>query len=131
LVETRKLIESLPLESRASLSVVALSLNPEYETTELMAALAAAYGFTYPEFRYLNGQPALMHEVLAQLQFARVRNSETGVIDHANLFILLDARGAIAYRFNLNPRHQAWLREAIIALGAEAAELERIRVAGL
>jgi protein SCO1/2 len=131
LIETRKLIESLPAEARAQLSVVALSLNPEYETTELMAALAAAYGFTYPEFRYLNGKPALMHDVLAQLQFARVRNSATGVIDHANLFIVLDARGTIAYRFNLNPRHQAWLREAIVALTAEAAEFERIRVAGL
>jgi len=131
LIETRKLIESLPVESRGRVSVVALSLNPEYETTELMAALAAGYGFTHPEFRYLNGEPVLMHRLLEQFQFARVRNSETGVIEHANLFILLDARGAIAYRFNLNSRHQAWLREAIVSLTAEAADVERARVAGL
>lgn len=130
LIETRKLIESLPAEARERLRVVALSLNPEYDTSELMAAMAAAYGFTHPEFRYLNGEPKLMHGLLEQLQFARVRNPDTGLIDHANLLILIDSRGAIAYRFNLNPRHQAWMREAIIALSAEAAELEKVRVAG-
>jgi protein SCO1/2 len=131
LIETRKLIDSLPAEVRSRLSVVALSLNPEYETTELMAALAAGYGFTHPEFRYLNGEPKMMHGLLEQLQFARVRNPDTGLIDHANLFILLDARGTIAYRFNLNPRLQSWLREGILALGAEAANLEEARVARL
>lgn len=119
LIETRRLIDSLPAGARARLSVVALSLNPEYETTEIMAGLAAAYGFTHPEFRYLNGRPELMHDILAQLQFARVRNSETGVIDHANLLMLIDAGGRIAYRFNLNPKHQAWMHEAIVALANE------------
>jgi cytochrome oxidase Cu insertion factor (SCO1/SenC/PrrC family) len=94
-----------------------------------MAAMAAAYGFKHPEFRYLNGEPAFMHGLLEELQFARVRNPDTGVIDHANLLILLDGRGRIAYRFNLNPRHQAWLREGIIGLSAEAAELEKARIA--
>lgn len=131
LIETRHLIESLPEESRARLSVVALSLNPEYETSELMAAVAAGYGFQHPEFRYLNGDPAVMHRVLEQLQFARVRNPTTGLIEHANLLILIDAKGAIAYRFNLNPRHRAWLREAILALTAEAAVAGEAHVAAL
>jgi protein SCO1/2 len=131
LIETRKLIDLLPADVRARLSVVALSLNPEYETTELMAALAAGYGFTHPEFRYLNGEPAMMHGLLEQLQFARVRNPETGLIDHANLFILIDAGGTIAYRFNLNPRLHSWLREGILSLASEAAQLEAARVARL
>jgi protein SCO1/2 len=130
LIETRKLLDSLPAAARERLTVVAMSLNPEYDTTELMAGLAAGYGFRHPEFRYLNGDPAVMHALLEQLQFARVRNAQTGLIDHANLFILLDARGTIAYRFNLNPRHRSWMREGIIALAAEAAELEGARVAG-
>lgn len=119
LVETRALLDALPAAARARVSIVALSLNPEYDTTELMASVAAGYGFTYPEFRYLNGDPATVHRALEQLNFARVRNARTGVIDHANLFVLLDASGAIAYRFNLNPRHRAWLRAAILALTAE------------
>ena len=131
LIETQKLIASLPAGARERLSVVAMSLNPEYDTTELMAGLASGYGFKHPEFRYLNGNPAVMHGLLEQLQFARVRNAQTGMIDHANLFILLDATGTIAYRFNLNPRHRAWMREAIIALADEALKPANAQVAGL
>ena len=119
LIETRKLLDSLRPAARAKLSVVALSLNPEYDTVAMMSAVASGYGFVHPEFRYLNGDAAVMHGVLEDLQFARVRNAQTGVIDHANLLILIDAEGKIAYRFNLNPRHQAWLREAVLQLTAE------------
>jgi cytochrome oxidase Cu insertion factor (SCO1/SenC/PrrC family) len=67
----------------------------------------------------LNGEPARVLESLTQLGFARVRNAETGVIDHANLFLVLDAGGKIAYRFNLDPRHKAWLKEAVVSLARE------------
>ena len=122
LVNTHKLLDSLPADVRQHVSVVALSLNPEYETTELMAGLASGYGFKHPEFRYLNGQPERVHEILQQLQFSRVRNPQTGVIEHTNLLLLLDARGEIAYRFTLSARHEAWLREAVLQLVAEAKQ---------
>lgn len=124
LLETRKLLDSLPAEVRAQVSVLALSLNPEYDTAPLMAAVAAGHGFQHPEFRYLNGDPPTMHGILEALQFARVKNAQTGVIDHANLLLLIDPEGLIAYRFNLNPRHQAWLREAILALAGETRDRE-------
>jgi protein SCO1 len=128
LIETRRLLDTLPAAARARVTVIAMSLNPEYETTAIMAAMAAGYGFQHPEFRYLNGEPEMMHRILEQLQFARVKNVRTGVIDHANLLMLIDARGEIAYRFNLNPRHQSWLREAVLQLTAEAAadEMESV-----
>jgi protein SCO1/2 len=122
LIETRRLLDSLPAAVRARVSVLAFSLNPEYDTREQMAAVAAGYGFSHPEFRYLNGAPAEMHPLLDRWQFARVRNPQTGAIDHANLFLLLDPEGRIAYRFNLNPRHQAWLRAAILDLAGPAQE---------
>ena len=125
LIETRALLDTLPPAVRSRVSVVALSLNPEYDTTELMAAVASGYGFRHPEFRYLNGDPARLLPVLEHLQFSRVRNPATGVIEHANLFLVVDAAGRIAYRFNLNPRHQAWLREALVSLAAEAARERR------
>jgi protein SCO1 len=130
LIETKKMIESLPLEARERLGVVALSLNPEYDTTALMDRIAEAYGFSYPQFRYLNGDVAEMNELLTLLGFSRSRNPETGMIDHANLFLLVDRRGKIAYRFTLQPRHQAWLREAILALTEEAAAAEALAQAG-
>jgi len=120
LLELRALLDGLPAADRAVVSVAALSLNPEYDTSERMGAVASAYGFTHPEFRYLNGDPAIMHDLLTRLQFSAVRNPQTGVIDHANLFIVVDAQGRIAYRFSLDPRNRTWLRAAVMSLTAEA-----------
>lgn len=122
LIETRRLLDSLPAAVRARVSVVALSLNPEYDTTALMTAVTAGYGFRHPEFRYLNGAPDRMHDLLDRWQFARSKNPQTGQIDHANLFLLLDADGHIAFRFNPSPRHRDWLREAVLLLAAETGE---------
>ncbi len=119
LLETRKLIASLPPELRARVAIVALSLNPEEDTMELMDRVTGGYGFQYPEFRYVNGEPAGMHDALTRLGFARRKNPQNRVIEHANLFLLLDARGEIAYRFTLDQRHRSWLREGLVALARE------------
>lgn len=120
LIRTGELLKSLPEPVRARLGVVALSLNPEYDTAEQMTGLAEAYGLGYPIFRYLNGDPAVMHPLLRAFQFAARRNLRSGAIDHANLFILIDAEGRIAYRLNLDRRHRDWLHDAVLALVAEA-----------
>ena len=120
-LEVKKLLDELPAVERAGLSVVALSLNPEYETAALMDAVASGRGFSHPEFRYVNGaQPAAMHDLLTSLQFSATRNPSTGAIDHANLFLLVDRSNHIAYRFTLDPRHRAWLRAGLRALLRES-----------
>jgi cytochrome oxidase Cu insertion factor (SCO1/SenC/PrrC family) len=120
--EVKDLIESLPPELRERFSAVALSLNPEYDTREMMTAIAEAYGFPYPAFRYASGPPSDMHDLLTRLQFAAVKNPQTGAIDHANLFLLVDAGGRIAYRFNLLDRHRPWLHQATRQLLEEASD---------
>ncbi|MBP8256120.1 MAG: SCO family protein [Opitutaceae bacterium] len=119
--ELHAVLGELPAEERAHLGVVALSLNPEYETAEIMDAMATAQGLAYPEFRYTNArEPAVMRDVLTRLQFSATRDPETGIIDHANLFQLIDAEGHVAFRFTLDPRHRAWLREGLLHLLREA-----------
>lgn len=121
LLEIKALLDELPPAERAGLNVVALTLNPEYETTTLMDMVTSVRGFTHPEFRYVNAaQPAAMHELLTSLQFSATRNAQTGVIDHANLFLLVDRTNHIAYRFTLDSRHRAWLRVALRSLLSEA-----------
>ena len=116
LIQVAELLETLPPKARGGLQVMAFSLNPEYDTAELMGAVAEAYGFVYPEFRYLNGEAEAIRPVLRDFQFSPRRNPETGIVDHANLFILVDAEGRVAYRFNLDRRHRGWLRDATISL---------------
>lgn len=121
LQEIQALQATLPAEVRERLSVVALSLSPEYDSDIMRQRIAEGYAQEYPHFRYLNGEPETMHDILTRLGFARVRDPRTGVITHTNLFILVDAQGRIAYRLSLDERLRPWLREAVHALAAEAA----------
>lgn len=121
--QLKDLTESLAPEVRERVALVALSLNPDYDTSNLMRAVAQAYDFPYPHFRYLNGAPDEMRDLLTRFQFSPVLNPETGVIDHANLFIVIDAGGRIAYRFGLDPRQRTWLHEAVTQLVGEIGPL--------
>lgn len=125
LMQVAELLETLPPRARAGLQVMAFSLNPEYDTAELMGAVAEAYGFVYPEFRYLNGEAEEIRPVLRDFQFSPRRNPETGIVDHANLFVLVDAEGRVAYRFNLDRRHRGWLRDAALSLLEEVPAAPR------
>ncbi|WP_404425309.1 SCO family protein [Nibricoccus sp. IMCC34717] len=123
LLDLQELRKSLPEDVRARLDIVALSLNPEYDTRDVMSSVAEAYGFSYPEFKYANGAVDSMRRLLRDLQFAPRKNPDTGVIEHANLFILVDGAGRIAFRFNLDSNHPGWLREAVMLLARERREL--------
>lgn len=119
LQEIQALQAALPPQVRDRLTVVALSLSPEYDSDSMRQRIAAGYGQEYPHFRYVSGEPAIMHDLLTRLGFSRTRDSRTGVIAHTNLFILLDAQGRIAYRLSLDQRLRPWLLEAVLALAAE------------
>ena len=122
LTEIRELLEGLEPELREQVQVAAITLNPENETPEQMRAYITGYGFEYPEFKYLNGDPQFVRQTLKRLQFSRTEYPEYGIIDHSNMFLLIDANGRIAYRLTLDDRHQSWLKEALTALAVEARE---------
>ena len=127
LMEVKNLLENLPPGANEHLGVLALSLDPDRDSLELTGSIARAYGFSHPRFRYLNGDPTVMSNLTSRLQFSAMRNPETGVIDHASLFILVDADGRIAYRLSADARHRGWVRAAVQELCAEAG---RTKTAG-
>jgi len=49
-----------------------------------------------------------MHDALTRLQFSATRNPQTGVIDHANLFLLVDRSGT-------SPTASRWIRATRVA----------------
>lgn len=116
LMQTNALLDDLPTEVREEVQVVALSLNPEYDTSELMGRVAEGYGFEYPQFRYLNGEAGTMEGILQRFGFSRSVDPQTGVVNHASLFLFLDREGRIAYRLALDERTEAWLKAAILDL---------------
>lgn len=121
LLQIKQTLDALPADVRREVQVAALSLDGDADTAELMATIAEGHGFAYPQFRYLNGPSAHLNDVLDRFSFSRVRNRATGRIEHSNLFILIDRRGEIAYRFALDPRQASWLGDALTELVREPA----------
>lgn len=120
--QTKNVLAALSPEERAGLTVVAVTLDPARDTPEVLRRLAEAQGMEAPLFNAVTGAPAYVEDVLDRYQFARTRDPETGRIDHANLFVLIDRAGRIAYRFTLGPQQAAWLETALHQLLAEKTQ---------
>lgn len=106
-------IAAVPADLRADLRVIAVSMDPEKDTPDVLAELARRYEVEAPRYELVTGEPAQVERVLDDMGIARTRNPDTGVIDHANLFLLIDRGGRIAYRLTLGERQQRWLVSAL------------------
>jgi cytochrome oxidase Cu insertion factor (SCO1/SenC/PrrC family) len=60
-----------------------------------------------------------VNDVLDRLEISRSANPMSGEIDHANLFLLIDKGGKLAYRLTLGAQQEQWLVEALRVLVAE------------
>lgn len=111
--QAKRAVAQLAPEEQANLTVVGITLDPEHDTPEVLAQMAAAQEVRAPQFRLATGEPGAVNALLDALQVARTRNPETGVIDHVNLFVVVDRSGRIAYRFSLGERQERWLESAL------------------
>lgn len=106
-------LDALTPEERRSVRVVAVTLNPEHDKQPVMLKTAARYQVKAPEYRLLWGEPAEVNATLDALEIARSKNPMSGEIDHANLFIVVDKKGQVAYRLTLGERQERWLVDAL------------------
>jgi protein SCO1/2 len=116
LERARRAVEEQPAEARADLRVIGVTLDPEHDEPEKLLRLARRHGLEPPLYQLVTGAPADVEAVLDAMSVARRRDARTGVIDHANLFLLIDRHGRIAYRLALGPRHERWLDSALRVL---------------
>jgi len=121
MAQARRVVASLDDAQRADLAVVAITLDPAHDTPENLDRMATAQKLEPPLWRLLGGDPPEVERVLDRLDVTRRRDPATGVIDHPNLFILLDRQGRIAYRLSLGPRQERWLGVALRLLLQERA----------
>lgn len=121
LTQARNAIAELPAAQREDLRVVAVTLDPAHDSPEVLAELAGMHTLEQPLYQLVTGPPPEVERILDQMEVARVRNPETGVIDHANLFLLLDRAGRVAYRFTIGEQQQRWLTAALRVLLEEEA----------
>ncbi len=112
----REALRPLPPDERARVDVVAITLDPSHDTPERLAEMARSHNISAPGFRLLTGPAPVVERTLDELSIARTRNAQTGVIDHANVYVLLDREGRVAYRLSPNERQRAWVVSALRAL---------------
>lgn len=121
LTQLRRTTDSLDPGLLEDLVVLGITLDPEHDGPEELSFLADRHGVSPPLFRLLYGEPDQVNAILDDFSFARIAVEERGEIDHADLFVLIDRRGAIAFRLNLGPRTQDWLKTALEVLLLEEA----------
>lgn len=120
MAQLQRSLDALPPTERRDVRAVLVTLNPEHDDRVVLADLAERHGVRAPEYQFLTGQVDEVNRVLDQLQIARKRDPHSGVIDHANLFIVLDRSGKVAYRFTLGERQERWLTQALSVLVADS-----------
>jgi len=116
LSQTKAAIAELSPEEREGLRVIAVTMDPENDSPDVLNKLAKNHGMESALYHLVTGDPAEVEPLLDRMQIARQRDPETGIISHANLFLLIDREGRIAYRLGLGERQQRWLTSALRVL---------------
>lgn len=114
-------LAELSPEQRQDLRALAVTLDPDRDTPEVLSALRQGQGLEKPTWSLLSGPRATVEDGLHRLGFAWERDPDTGVINHSNMFVLIDRQGRVAYRLSLGARQQRWLVSALSTLLAEPA----------
>ncbi len=119
LTQAKNAIAKLSDAERADLRVIAVTLDAENDSPGVLSTLAEGQGLETPLYNLVTGEVAEVERTLDAIGIARERDPETGVINHASQFILIDRAGKVAYRLGLGPRQERWLESALKVLLAE------------
>lgn len=119
MAQAKRAIGALEAAEQRDVRFVAITLDPAHDDQRVLAGLGRAYGVEAPAYNYLWGEPGRVNALLDRLEIARRMDMTTGVIDHANLFILVDRAGRVAYRLSLSQRQENWLVDALRVLVRE------------
>lgn len=69
-------------------------------------------------YHFLTGDSGQVNQALDKMGLERFRD-EHGVIQHTNLYLVIDRTGKVAYRFSLGELQEDWLVEALKLVCAE------------
>ncbi len=113
LEQAKRVFQQLTTAEKNQLNAMFISLDPENDSPEILTTLAENHQLTDSFIHFLTGNPDQVNEVLDNYNISRTKDPKTGEISHANLFILIDKAGRVAYRFTLGPQQEQWLITAI------------------
>jgi protein SCO1/2 len=114
--QAKRAVAALLPEERRDLTVIAVTLDPEHDGEASLARMAHAQGVEAPLFHLSWGPSADVARALDDLSIARTRDPASGVIDHPNVFVLVDRAGRVAYRLAVGGIQERWLVDALRTL---------------
>lgn len=119
IAQLKQTVAALTPTQRKALTVVAITMDPEKDTPEVLKGLASLHDLDAAQYRLLTGEAAEVNRILDGFNVYREHDPVNGIIDHDNLFMLIDREGRLAYRFSLGEGQRDWLIQAIGRLVAE------------
>ncbi len=119
MAQLRRAVGKLKPEAREQVRVLAITLNPDHDKTPILKQASKRYQAPVPTYHFLGGDSAKVNKILDAYEIARKMNHDTKQIDHANLFIVVDKRGKLAYRLSLGGQQEQWLTDALRLLAKE------------
>ncbi len=119
MAQIRGAVSKLTPEAREQVRVLAITLNPDHDKTPVLKQASERYQARAPTYHFLGGESAKVNKILDAYEIARRMNHDTKQIDHANLFIVVDKRGKLAYRLTLGSQQEQWLTDALRLLAKE------------
>lgn len=114
--QARDAIDLLEDHEREQVVLLAITMDPEHDTPELLNRTAGFYRLDEYNGHLLTGDPEVINPLLDRLSVERRRNEQTGEIEHVNLFHLIDGDGTMAYRFALGENQAEWMAEGMRVL---------------
>lgn len=116
--QLKRTLDTFNETDRAKMEVMAITLDPERDSNENLKKTAKDHGLIAPNYHFLNDQskPESVQQTLDKLGFARSTDEKTKEINHANLFLLVDKNGLIAYRLTIGDTQTKWMQQALKSL---------------
>ncbi len=114
--QAKRVVAGLSDAQRQDVRVLGITLDPEHDDVAALGALAEAQSVRAPLYQLLTGGEAEVNAALDGFGVERRRVPKTGVIDHSNLFVLIDREGKVAYRFTLDALQEEWMAAGLRAL---------------
>lgn len=113
LEQAKQTMENLTPGERDEVVLIAITMQPEVDTPHLLNQVADYRKLNQYNTHMLTGEVDYVNEILDKLKVSRYEMGDSGNIDHANIFLVIDRKGKIAYRFSLGDIQQEWMTKAI------------------
>ncbi|WP_372634521.1 SCO family protein [Fodinibius sp.] len=117
--QAKQTLDSLTTQERDEVVLIAITMQPEKDTPHLLNQVVDYRKLNQYNTQLLTGEIDYVNEVLDKLKVSRYEMGDSGDMNHANLFLVIDRKGKIAYRFSLGSVQQEWMTEALRILVKE------------